>query len=265
MQTSNATVEPGVQFSGQDDFSALLNREFKPKTELARVAVEAAVRTLAEQALANTVVMSDDAYAAIESVIAEIDRKLTEQINLILHHEDFQKIESAWRGLHHLVANTETDEQLKVRFMDLSKDEMRRTLRRHKGVAWDQSPIFKRVYEEEYGQLGGEPYGCLVADYYFDHTPPDVELLGAIAKVSASAQAFEQLGEQGELDVVRQADAEHGGAGGRVEFGGAADGGGNRVQGRGEQGEDFHGAGRRFHAAPGAHKQRVIEKTAQAR
>eukprot|EP01037_Dinobryon_pediforme_P021286 gene21286-22113_t len=189
MQTSNATVEPGVQFSGQDDFSALLNREFKPKTELARVAVEAAVRTLAEQALANTVVMSDDAYAAIESVIAEIDRKLTEQINLILHHEDFQKIESAWRGLHHLVANTETDEQLKVRFMDLSKDEMRRTLRRHKGVAWDQSPIFKRVYEEEYGQLGGEPYGCLVADYYFDHTPPDVELLGAIAKISAAAHA----------------------------------------------------------------------------
>lgn len=182
-------AEPAVQFASEDEFSALLDREFKPKTELARAAVESAVRTLAEQALANTATMSDDAYSAIESVIAEIDRKLSEQINLILHHEDFQKLESAWRGLNHLVSNTETDEQLKIRFMDLSKDEMRRTMRRHKGIAWDQSPIFKRIYEEKYGQLGGEPYGCLVADYYFDHTPPDVELLGAIAKISASAHA----------------------------------------------------------------------------
>lgn len=189
MKTANTVAVPAEQFIGKDEFSALLDREFKPKTELARAAVESAVRTLAEQALANTATMSDDAYSAIESVIAEIDRKLSEQINLILHHDDFQKLESAWRGLNHLVSNTETDEQLKIRFMDLSKDELRRTLRRHKGVAWDQSPIFKRVYEEEYGQLGGEPYGCLVADYYFDHTPPDVELLGAIAKVSASAHA----------------------------------------------------------------------------
>jgi len=189
MKTANTVAAPAVQFASQDEFSALLDREFKPKTELARAAVESAVRTLAEQALVKTATMSDDAYSAIESVIAEIDRKLSEQINLILHHDDFQKLESAWRGLNHLVSNTETDEQLKIRFMDLSKDEMRRTLRRHKGVAWDQSPIFKRVYEEEYGQLGGEPYGCLVADYYFDHTPPDVELLGAIAKVSASAHA----------------------------------------------------------------------------
>jgi len=195
MSTSNASAASPefagatAQIAGQNEFSALLDREFKPKTEQAKAAVEDAVRTLAQQALSNTVNLSDDAYATIESIIGEIDRKLSEQINLILHHDDFQKLESAWRGLHHLVSQTETDEQLKIRFMDISKDEMRRTLRRHKGVAWDQSPIFKRIYEEEYGQLGGEPYGCLVADYYFDHTPPDVELLGAIAKISASAHA----------------------------------------------------------------------------
>ncbi|WP_329956123.1 type VI secretion system contractile sheath large subunit, partial [Collimonas silvisoli] len=165
------------------------DQKYSSKTEQARDAVESAVRTLAEQALSNSTTISDDAYSAIEAVIAEIDHKLSEQINLILHKEEFQQLESAWRGLHHLVSNTETDEQLKIRFMDISKDEMRRTVRRHKGVAWDQSPIFKRVYEEEYGQLGGEPYGCLVADYYFDHTPPDVELLGAIAKISAAAHS----------------------------------------------------------------------------
>lgn len=171
------------------DFPALLVQEFKPRTTEARAAVAAAVRTLAEHALERSSTLDDDAYGAIEAIIAEIDRKLSEQINLILHHEAFQRVESAWRGLHHLVSNTETDDQLKIRFMDISKDELRRTLRRHRGTAWDQSPLFKRIYEEEYGQLGGEPYGCLVADYHFDHTPPDVELLASVSRIAAASHA----------------------------------------------------------------------------
>ena len=176
-------------YADPDAFSSLLDREFKPKGDKQRDAVESAVRTLAEQALVNTVTISEDAYSSIEAIIAEIDHKLSEQINLILHHKDFQKVESAWRGLNHLVYNTETDEKLKIRFMDISKDELRRTMRRYKGIAWDQSPLFKKLYEEEYGQLGGEPYGCLVADYFFDHTPPDIELLTAMSKISAAAHA----------------------------------------------------------------------------
>nr|WP_315595948.1 type VI secretion system contractile sheath large subunit [uncultured Cupriavidus sp.] len=171
------------------DFAILLSREFSPKTTQAREAVDLAVRTLAEQALMHSTTLSDDAYRSIEAIIGAIDHKLSEQINLILHHPEFQRLEAAWRGLHHLVSNTETDKKLRIRVMDLSKDELRRTLRRHKGIGWDQSPMFKRIYEEEYGQLGGEPYGCLVADYHFDHTPPDVELLGAMAKVAAAAHA----------------------------------------------------------------------------
>ncbi|WP_202302742.1 type VI secretion system contractile sheath large subunit [Dryocola clanedunensis] len=169
------------------DFNTLLNKEFKSKTDETKSAVENAVKTLAEQALANTVIVSEDAYKSIASIIAEIDHKLTEQINLILHHKEFQSLESAWRGLNYLVYNTETDEKLKLRFMDISKDELRRNMKRYKGIAWDQSPLFKKVYEEEYGQLGGEPYGCLVADYFFDHTAPDVDLLSSIGKVAASA------------------------------------------------------------------------------
>jgi len=171
-----------------DDLSALLKKEFKPKTEQAREAVEHAVRTLAHQALENSGLgLSSDAYRTIQAIIAEIDRKLSEQINLVMHHPDFQQLEGAWRGLHYLVTNTETDELLKIRFMCLSKNELGRTLKRYKGVGWDQSPIFKRVYEEEYGQFGGEPIGCLVGDYSFDHSPPDVELLGEIARISAAA------------------------------------------------------------------------------
>ena len=140
------------------------------------------MRTLAEQALAQTNLIGSDVDQSIEAMIAEIDRKLTEQVNQILHHADFQKLESAWRGLHYLVNNTETDEMLKIRVMNISKKELGKTLKRYKGTAWDQSPIFKKIYEEEYGQFGGEPFGCLVGDYYFDHSPPDVELLGEMAQ-----------------------------------------------------------------------------------
>jgi len=171
------------------DFDTLLKKEFKPKTDEAKEAVERAVRTLAEQALSQTKLVSTDVVKSIEAIIAELDKKLTEQINLIMHHEDFQKLEGAWRGLHYLVNNTETDEMLKIRFMNISKAELGKTLKRYKGTAWDQSPLFKKIYEAEYGQFGGEPFGCLVGDYYFDHTPPDVELLGEMAQVAAAAHA----------------------------------------------------------------------------
>ncbi len=185
-QTSSALA--GATLEG-NDFTALLSKEFKPKTDEARGAVEQAVQTLAQQALANTTLIGDDAIKSIAAMIAAIDRKLTEQVNLIIHQEDFQKLESAWRGLHYLVNNTETDEQLKIRVLNVSKNDLGKTLKRYKGTAWDQSPLFKRLYEEEYGQFGGQPYGCLVGDYHFDHTPPDVELLGEMAKVAAAAHA----------------------------------------------------------------------------
>lgn len=181
--------EAGEAVAEASDFEALLQKEFRPKSEQARSAVEQAVKTLAQQALENTGLISDDALRSIEGIIAEIDKKLTEQVNLILHHPDFQQMESAWRGLHYLVNNTESDEMLKVRVMNISKKDMHKTLRKFKGTAWDQSPIFKKIYEEEFGQFGGEPYGTLVADYHFDHSPPDVELLGEMAKIAAAAHA----------------------------------------------------------------------------
>ncbi|MCD2184690.1 type VI secretion system contractile sheath large subunit [Rhizobium sp. GN54] len=185
-----AGSEPATEtIFASSEFASLLQKEFRPKSDQARSAVEEAVRTLAEQVLLNEKLVSNDALRSIESIIAEIDRKLTEQVNLILHHADLQKLESAWRGLHFLVNNTETDEMLKIRVFNVSKKDLSKTLRKFKGTAWDQSPIFKKLYEEEYGQFGGEPYGCLVGDYYFDHSPQDVELLGEMSKVAAAAHA----------------------------------------------------------------------------
>lgn len=187
------TQAAGQHFSGVtmegNDFASLLNKEFKPKSDEARSQVEAAVATLASQALANVKLISSDTVASIEAMVAALDKKLSEQINLILHHEDFQKLESAWRGLHYMVSNTETDEHLKIRVMSISKQDLGKTLKRYKGTAWDQSPLFKKLYEEEYGQFGGEPFGAIVGDYHFDHSPPDVELLGEMSKIAAAAHA----------------------------------------------------------------------------
>lgn len=173
----------------EDDFSRLLKQEFKPRTEQAETEVNAAVQTLATQALSGVNVVSEDAIESIEKMIADIDIKLTDQVNAIIHHKEFQKLESAWRGLDYLVSNTETDEKLKIRFINLSKSELAKNLKKFKGIAWDQSPMFKSVYEEEYGQFGGQPYSCLVGDFYFDHSPKDVALLGQIAQISAASHA----------------------------------------------------------------------------
>ena len=132
--TQASAALASVQFEG-NDLASLLQKEFKPKSEDAKSAVEVAVQTLAQQALAQTQLISTDVVASIEAMIAAIDKKLSEQINQILHHEDFQKLEGAWRGLHYMVNNTETDEQLKIRVMNVSKQELGKTLKRYKGTS----------------------------------------------------------------------------------------------------------------------------------
>ncbi len=171
------------------EFDSLLKKEFKPKTDRAKEAIETAVKTLAEQALTDTALISDDAVKSIEAIIAQIDKKLSEQVNAIIHHADFQRLEGSWRGLHYMVNNTETDEFLKIRILNISKKDLGKTIKKYKGTAWDQSPLFKKLYEEEFGSPGGEPYGSLMGDFEFDHSAPDVEMLGGLAQIAAAAHA----------------------------------------------------------------------------
>lgn len=189
MSATQLNQEAGTTTTSLSDFDSLMTKEFKPKSDAAKDSVALAVRTLAEQALSQTALVSDDALVSIAAMIKAIDATLTAQVNEIMHHEDFQQLESAWRGLHYLVNNTETDETLKIKVFNCSKKELGRTLKKFRGTAWDQSPIFKRIYEEEYGQFGGEPFGLLVGDYYFDHSPQDVQLLGDMAQIASAAHA----------------------------------------------------------------------------
>jgi type VI secretion system protein ImpC len=169
------------------DFENLLNQEFKPKSEEATSAVQGAVKTLVTQALEHASLISNDTVKTIEGIIAELDKKLSAQVNLIIHHPDFSQLEGAWRGLNYLVSNTATGERLKIRVMNISKTEIGKVIKRFKGTAWDQSPLFKKFYEEEYGTAGGEPFGALIGDYYFNQTPPDMEILKGIGQIAAAS------------------------------------------------------------------------------
>jgi type VI secretion system protein ImpC len=172
-----------------DDFSKLLQQSFKPRNERAATEVENAVATLVKEALADQSVIKGDVLDTIDEMIARLDEKLSQQINAVIHAPEFQQLESAWRGLNYLVMNSETDASLKIRFMNVSKTELSGHFRMYPGARWDQSPIFKQIYEAEFGQLGGEPYGALIGDYYFSHEPLDVQLMRALSKVSGSAHA----------------------------------------------------------------------------
>ena len=186
---SAASGAPATAPAELGEFESLLNKEFKARDVQKQSAVQAAVRTLAQQALASTNLISSDAIKTISGIIAEIDRKMSEQINLIIHHEDYKALEGTWRGLHHLVNNTETDETLKIRVLNISKTDLKKTLKKFEGTAWDQSPLFKKLYEEEFGMPGGQPYGALIGDYHFDHSPEDVKLLGNMAQIASAMHA----------------------------------------------------------------------------
>ncbi|MEQ8442958.1 MAG: type VI secretion system contractile sheath large subunit [Alphaproteobacteria bacterium] len=131
--------------------------------------------------------VSSDTIASINQKIAEIDGLITEQLNEVMHHPDFQTLEASWRGLHYLVMNTETGTQLKLRLMNASKKDVLGDL--EKAVEFDQSALFKMIYEEEYGTFGGHPYSCLVTDFEFSRHPQDFALMEKLAEVAAAAHA----------------------------------------------------------------------------
>lgn len=139
------------------------------------------------QVMAGELTMSKNMDLAINSRIAEIDRLLSAQLNEIMHHEDFQKLEGSWRGLHQLVMNSETSPMLKIRVMNVSKKDLLKDL--EKAIEFDQSATFKKLYEDEFGTFGGAPFGALIGDYEFGNHPQDMSLLEKMAQVAAAAHA----------------------------------------------------------------------------
>ena len=145
------------------------------------------VKTLVQQALEGTVTFDRNLTRTFARAIEVIDRKLSTQLNAVMHDPKFVKLEGTWRGLHYLVMNSETSTGLKIRMLNVSKRELNRDLT--KAVEFDQSQLFKKIYENEFGTPGGEPYGAFVGDYEWTNHPDDIETLRLMSNVSAAAFA----------------------------------------------------------------------------
>src|SRR5271165_6146003 len=145
------------------------------------------IKEFVAQVLEGSMTLGRDADQMISARVAQIDHLISLQLNEILHHPQFQKLEGTWRGLKYLLDQSETGTQLKIRILNASKKELLRDLQR--AAEFDQSALFKKVYEDEYGIFGGEPFGALVGDYEFSKHPEDIELLEKVSQVAAGAHA----------------------------------------------------------------------------
>ncbi len=191
-ETDAKTEGAGAEAEALDlgEFSELLEKDFRVKEDQSS-RLQGLVQNLALAAKerSETTTISGNAVKSIKSLIAGIDSLLTDQMNAIMHSPEVREMEGNWRGLHYMVNNTETDQKLKIRVLNISKDELADTLEDYEGQMWDQSPIFKKIYTDEYSMFGGEPLGAIVGAYEFSNHPRDVGLLRNMSGICASAHA----------------------------------------------------------------------------
>lgn len=175
-----------------DEPSASLLDQIVESSKVAATPAERAnakdqIAELVDEVLAGTVTLSKDLAASIDARIAQLDQLLSDQVNVIMHHPEFQKLEASWRGLKYLVMQSETSPMLKIRMMNASKKDLVKDFK--SAPEFDQSALFKKIYEEEYGTFGGAPYAALIGDYEFSRHPEDFYLLDELSHVAASAHA----------------------------------------------------------------------------
>jgi len=164
---------------------SLLEQAIGATKQTQREEAQDLLTNLTEQVLKGTVAWDRNLTVTINKAIAAIDSAISGQLAAIMHSEKFQKLEGSWRGLNHLVMNSETGTGMKVRMLNISKRELFKDL--DKAVEFDQSQIFKKIYESEFGTAGGEPYGALIGDYEFTNHPEDIDLLSKMSNVAAAS------------------------------------------------------------------------------
>jgi len=174
-----------VAVSAEAQEVSLLDQVISATKQTERPRAEELMKTLVDQALAGVVSFDKNVTKTINATIKAIDEKLSTQLAAIMHHPNFQKLEGTWRGLNYLVMNSETSAMLKLKVLNVPKRELFNDV--DKAVEFDQSQIFKKLYENEFGTPGGEPYGALIGDYEFINHPEDIDLLGKMSNVAAAA------------------------------------------------------------------------------
>ncbi len=178
----NAELQAQTQHAEQQ---SLLEQAIQATKQTEQSQAQALLTTLTEQALQGTVSWNKNLVLTINAAIKAIDTTISAQLAAIMHQDKFKKLEGAWRGLHYFVMNTETSSNLRLKVLNVSKQTLAKDL--SKAAEFDQSTLFKKIYENEFGTPGGEPYGAMLGDYEFTNHPDDVELLGKISNVAAAA------------------------------------------------------------------------------
>lgn len=173
--------------SSETTEGGLLSQVLQVTKPADRSRAEELVRTLVDEATKGTVVWSKNLSLTITKAIAAIDEAMSKQLSAVMHKQEFQKLEGSWRGLHQFVMGAETGQTLKIRLMNVSKKDLFNDL--DKATEFDQSQIFKKLYESEFGTAGGEPYGALIGDYEFTNHPNDIALMQNMSSVAAAAFA----------------------------------------------------------------------------
>ncbi len=164
---------------------SLLDQALKATKQTEASRAQELLATLTEEALKGTITWNKDVTRTITAGMTAIDAAISTQLSAVMHAAEFQQLEGSWRGLHHLVMNTETSAKLKLKLLNVGKRELFKDVDR--AVEFDQSQIFKKLYENEFGTPGGEPYAALVGDYEFTNHPEDIDLLGKMSNVAAAA------------------------------------------------------------------------------
>jgi type VI secretion system protein ImpC len=204
---------PALTTTGDVTAPSLLDRAIAATKQTEPDRAEALLRTLTEEALSGTVTYSRNLTVTINQAIAALDKRLSEQLAVVMHHPEFVQLEGSWRGLRYLVFSSETSVNLKIKVLNASKKEVGRDL--SKATEFDQSLMFKSIYENEFGTPGGEPFGALIGNYEFSRHYEDIELLRGMSNIAAagfcpfiSAASPELFGFQNFSDLSRPRDLE---------------------------------------------------------
>jgi type VI secretion system protein ImpC len=186
-EDTETQAQNGTQTEAESALDRIVQEGKMARSEEQEERAKSLVGEFVDQVMEEDMTVHADTLSSIEERIAEIDELLSKQVNEILHDDEFQDLESSWRGLSHLVFNTETSRTLKLRLFNASKEELLDDL--EKAVEFDQSQLFKKIYEKEYGTFGGSPYGLLVGDYEIDRSSKDMSFVDGMASVASAAHA----------------------------------------------------------------------------
>jgi type VI secretion system protein ImpC len=210
-QTSASPAQAAASATETTLLDSIVEQSKVARSDTERVRAKDIISELVREVLSGTVVMSDNLSATLDARVAEIDALISQQLSVVMHHPDFQKLESTWTGLHYLCKHTSTGSMMKIQVFNATKKELIKDFKT--AIDFDQSALFKKVYEEEFGTFGGAPFGTLIGDFEISRQPEDMYFVEQMSHVAAAAHApfisaasSEMFGLEGFTDMSKPRD-----------------------------------------------------------